>query len=570
MVVVGMDRGNSGERHLLVGIRTTDPVRGSRLSFRFTSVSVHPHRCPGIQSHMSDIALAHRPSRLKSLARMNLYVAAFVIMTIGALTPVLLVRVAPLADFVNHLSRMQVIAVQGHDQWLDQFYRIDWQVLPNLAMDLVVPFITRISNVYFAGQLFLIGVLLLIITGPIAIQRALGGKINPFPMVGFLLIYNGVLLTGLVNYLAGVGIGMWGLAGWIALRDRSPILRMAVSALIVLSLYFCHLSAVGLYGLAIGSYELWDWNRRGRTFDRSILVTLACLIIPAIPVLPLLMMSPTWGLAQEFEWSSQSKIDGLMTVVRTYDDTLDLGILGLAGLALGWGMQRGIVRFHGVAIPYLIVAVIAYMALPNVLFGSYMGDQRLAIAFVVTLLSFGRLETSDRLVRVAFVTLLVSFSLIRFINVGVHWVHLARIYEQFRTAVHDVPRGSKFLVAYADDEESADADRDALSHAACLAIIERSALVSTAFTVKGKQVMTVRPEYAGRVDTEDGFPPTVSRLLVGTESEDDGGNYWDDWEENHDYLVVLYGANDNPSPDPDTLQEIGSGDGFKIYKILKD
>ncbi|MFX8762530.1 hypothetical protein ABTM82_19135, partial [Acinetobacter baumannii] len=63
---------------------------------------------------MSDIALAHRPSRLKSLARMNLYVAAFVIMTIGALTPVLLVRVAPLADFVNHLSRMQVIAVQGH------------------------------------------------------------------------------------------------------------------------------------------------------------------------------------------------------------------------------------------------------------------------------------------------------------------------------------------------------------------------------------------------------------------------------------------------------------------------
>jgi hypothetical protein len=259
-----------------------------------------------------------------------------------------------------------------------------------------------------------------------------------------------------------------------------------------------------------------------------------------------------------------------MTVVRNYDDSLDLGLLSLAGVAFVWGLQRGIVRFHPVALPYLLISVVTYMILPNVLFGSYMGDQRLAIAFVITLIGFGRLETSDRLVRAAFLVMLVSFSTIRYADVGAHWVHLARIYEQFREALTTVPRGSKILVAYADEEVSADADRDALSHAACLGIIERSALVSTAFTVKGKQVMTVRPEYMGRVDVEDGFPPTVSRLLVGSESEDDGGNYWDDWEENHDYLVVLYGAQDATTPDADTLQEVASGDGFKLYKILKD
>jgi len=519
---------------------------------------------------MSDIALPHRPSLIRTIARINPAVVAFIVLTIGALLPVLLVRVAPLADFVNHLSRMHVIAVAGHDPFLDAFYRIDWQVLPNLAMDLIVPWIARISNVYFAGQLFLIAVILSLVTGPIAIQYALSRRINAFPMVGFLFIYNGVFLTGLVNYLAGVGIGMWGLAAWIILRNRPALLRMAVSALFVLALFFCHLSAVGLYGLAIGAFELWDWNQRGRKLDSRLALDFLCLLLPALPILPLLMMSPTWGLAQEFEWSSQSKIDGLMTVIRNYDDSLDLGLLGLAGVAFVWGLQRGIVRFHGVALPYLLIAIVIYMALPNVLFGSYMGDQRLAIAFVVTLIGFGRLETGDRLVRAGFLVLIVSFSTIRFTDVGLHWVHLARIYEQFREALTTVPRGSKILVAYADEEVSADADRDALSHAACLGIIERSALVSTAFTVKGKQVMTVRPDYAGRVDTEDGFPPTVSRLLVGSESEDSGGDYWDDWEENHDYLVVLYGARDATTPDADTLQETGSGDGFKLYKILKD
>jgi hypothetical protein len=519
---------------------------------------------------MSDTVLPHRASVLSHATRINLSIVAFIVLIVGALVPVLLVRVAPLADFVNHLSRMHVIAVAGHDAWLDAFYRIDWQVLPNLAMDLVVPTLARISNVYFAGQMFLIAVILLIVTGPIAIQYALGRRLNAFPMVGFLFIYNGVFLTGLVNYLAGVGIGLWGLAAWIMLRERTPILRMVVSTLIIMSLFFCHLSAVGLYGIAIGSYELWDWNQRGRRFDRRMIVDFLCLALPALPILPLLMMSPTWGLAQEFEWSSQSKIDGLMTVIRNYDDSLDLGLLGLAGVAFVWGLQRGLVRFHPAALPYLLISIVTYMLLPNVLFGSYMGDQRLAIAFVVTLIGFGRFETSDRMIRVAFLAMLVSFSTIRFADVGAHWVHLARIYEQFREALTAVPRGSKILVAYADVEVSADADRDALSHAACLGIIERSALVSTAFTVKGKQVMTVQPDYIGRVDTEDGFPPTVSRLLVGSESEDDGGNYWDDWEENHDYLVVLYGADDATTPDADTLEQVASGDGFKLYKILKD
>ena len=48
-----------------------------------------------------------------------------------------------------------------------------------------------------------------------------------------------------------------------------------------------------------------------------------------------------------------------------------------------------------------------------------------------------------------------------------------------------------------------------LVHADCIAIIERSALVTTAFTVVGKQIMHARPALRSQVDTEDGTPPIV-------------------------------------------------------------
>ena len=64
---------------------------------------------------------------------------AFWLLALLVVTPVFLVAVPPLADYVNHLARMRVISVQGIDPNLSAFYKIDWQLIPNLAMDLIVP-----------------------------------------------------------------------------------------------------------------------------------------------------------------------------------------------------------------------------------------------------------------------------------------------------------------------------------------------------------------------------------------------------------------------------------------------
>src|SRR5262249_33417164 len=79
----------------------------------------------------------------------------------------------PLSDYVNHLARMQVIATLSKNPQLAQFYQIDWQVIPNLTMDFIVPPLARVMNIYVAGQAYIVAMFALIIFGILMLNRAL-------------------------------------------------------------------------------------------------------------------------------------------------------------------------------------------------------------------------------------------------------------------------------------------------------------------------------------------------------------------------------------------------------------
>ena len=169
----------------------------------------------------------------------------------------------PLSDYVNHLARMQVIATLAKNPQLAQFYEINWQVIPNLTMDLIVPPLARVMNVYLAGQVFIVGMFALIISGVLMLNRALIGRWSVFPLFAIPLLYNYVFLVGLMNYIFGIGVALWALAGWVAMRERAWPARFALSTLCVVVLFFCHLSALGIYGIGILSFEILRlWKRR--------------------------------------------------------------------------------------------------------------------------------------------------------------------------------------------------------------------------------------------------------------------------------------------------------------------
>ena len=178
-----------------------------------------------------------------------------------------------------------------------------------------------------------------------------------------------------------------------------------------------------------------------------------------------------------------------------------------------WAIRHRVLRFHPLVFVLIVVGGAVYLALPRMLFDTYMTDQRVPLGIAFMLFACGELELRRRLVRRGFLIVLIVLIAGRLIEVDYNWSQLSDTTSEFRSSVRRIAPGSKVFVAYADGSSFGDDVRDlGLVHAACIAVIERSALVTTLFTVSGKQVLHVRPEFRDFADIQDGTPPSISRL----------------------------------------------------------
>ena len=506
--------------------------------------------------------------------------ALFVVLLAITSIPVVLHPWPPMSDYINHLARMQVIATINTDPDLARFYEIDWQVIPNLMMDLIVPFLVRVMNIYVAGQTYTILSFVLILSGTVALHRQLFGRWSVLPLIGFPLLYNNVFLVGTMNYVFGIGLALWALTAWIWLRERNLALRLSVSTLFVIALFFCHLFVVGVYGVGLLAYEshrLWTalaglrrappGHGSGRKAARAVF-DFAITGLPFLPVLPMLMMSPTWGLRQTFTWELPGKIDGLDYIIEVYSHGAAFLFTAAIAFAIGWATRHRALSFHAVGVGLLAIGVAVYMALPRVIFETYMADQRLPISLAFMLIACVDLDLRDKIVRRGFAALLVVMLGIRVGEVEDMWNSLSAGTDSFHQSVQLIDRGAKVLVAYADPDGGDDVHDLGLVHAASFATIERSALVTTAFTVVGKQIMHARPEYRARVDTADGTPPMINELVrLARNEEAQSANYWRRWTADYDYLYVLFVDSNFENPDPEHLTTLFTGDRFVLYHI---
>jgi hypothetical protein len=493
--------------------------------------------------------------------------------------PILLHPLPPLSDYVNHLARMHVIAAINSDPDLARYYEIDWQVIPNLMMDLIVPQFERLMNVYLAGQIYTLLSFALIVSGTLALHRRLFGRWSPLPLIAFALLYSNIFLVGTMNYVFGIGLMLWAVTAWIALRERSFLLRLPVSMLFVLALFFCHLFSLGVYGLALLAFELHRlWTSYAQLRDASpsaarrrlpaLFADFVATGLPFLPVLPLLMMSPTWGLWQSLSWELAGKIDGLIYVIEVYSHSVALLLIGIVAFLVGWALRDRVLSFHAFGIAVLAVGAVIYLALPRILFDTYMADQRLPISLVFILIACMDLDLRQRNVRRGLMVALFALVAIRVAEVEDAWRQLSPGIDAFRQSVQLIDRGAKVMVAYADPDDGSGLSDYGLVHADCIALIERSALVTTEFTVMGKQVLHARPEYRGRVDALDGTPPGINQLVNVADSPNSGiGQYWRHWTTDYDYLYVLFTDDNFKNPDPAHLEPIFAGQRFVLYRI---
>ena len=506
------------------------------------------------------------------LSTSRLLVPVFLLLMACAVAPVFSVQVPPLADYINHLARMSVIATVDHDSLLARYYRIDWAVIPNLIMDLLVPVMVRHLHmtVYVAGQTFVALIIALQVTGCFAVHYALYRRWSAWPLVSFLFVYNNIMMFGFMNYLFGLGVALWGLAAWILLRARPAVLRALVSAGFVLVLFTCHLFDVGVYGMGLLCYEAWLW-RGDRTPDRRQLIANGLTFaLPFVPILPLMAVSPTIGLATDNYWEPTGKLDGLYYIFQNYSDLFDLTLATLVIGAMIWAARARMIRCHPAGWYLLGLGVVVFMVMPRMVFSSWVADQRLPIAIVFLVIGFVTFNDHNRWGRYFLYTFVLGIACARFASIFLVWHQIDHAYADFRRSIAMIEPGSTILVANADEPSGSDAFNMPLSHAACMAMIERSSMVTTAFTVSGKQILSVTPKYRDRADTQDGDPPTVSQLLAAATRDPTvpSDKYWAHWNEQFEYLYVLY-TEGSANPAPDMLTLVYEGPRFQLYRITQ-
>jgi len=204
------------------------------------------------------------------------------------------------------------------------------------------------------------------------------------------------------------------------------------------------------------------------------------------------------------------------------------------------------------------------------MFDTYMADQRVPLGLAFMLLACADLKLRHRSLRVGFITVLLLMIAVRLIEVDVNWALLSDSTSQLRSSLRRIQPGSKVFVAYANASAGDEVTDLGLVHAPCLAVIERSALVTTMFTVVGKQVLHVRPEYRDYADTHDGTPPSIAQMLVAASRPLPGmPGFWQNWPK-FDYVYVLFTEDDAPNPDPSRLKLIEEGDRFQLYRVIKN
>lgn len=417
--------------------------------------------------------------------------AAFIALLIIVSVPVFSTALPPLLDYPNHLARMHLLVEGGN-----QFYAIHWAPLPDLAADLVIPALAHLVPLEIAGKLFLVITFALLAGGTLWLNRVATGCRRWWGLLGFLLLYDRILLWGFLNYLFGLGVALCGIALWLGLEDAPRWRRIGVSSLVALACFFSHIAALGVYALVLTGIELPPALRRLRAGDASGLATQAAtvgaqFVVPAILFLFCQPASPHGVLSFTAPWR---KPDLLFSVFDNYSRPFDVAcfalFIALFGV-LAWRRRLNLNPRLGLG---LVVLFAAYLLLPSQMLSGSGVDRRLPIAlFLLLIAATAPVVPLPRRAALAIGIAVATIFIARMSLIEKTWLDASRVYAADIAAIDTLPEGAKLAVAYPDRETNAGGIPEL--HVAPLAAMRREAFVPTLFAYASQQPITLRPPY---------------------------------------------------------------------------
>src|SRR5262249_32541112 len=118
------------------------------------------------------------------------------------------------------------------------------------------PALMRFFSPFIAGKIVLALCLLLPVSGAMALSRALFGRRSFWQLTVGFAAFNVLFLMGFMNFCLAIGLALWGAAGWIYFRERSPWTAVAIGSAVAVTAFFSHIMGLFFYALLVGCYEV--------------------------------------------------------------------------------------------------------------------------------------------------------------------------------------------------------------------------------------------------------------------------------------------------------------------------
>lgn len=437
--------------------------------------------------------------------------SALALLGITLLIPLAVVDVPPLLDYPNHLARAYVLAWGQQDPFLSRMYRPHWAIIPNLAVDVILPPLMWIMPVHIAGRMVLALALLLPVIGTVLYSYALFGRRSYWSIAVCFVACNGLFLLGFVNFQLGIGLALICAAAWLRWRETRPVFTVAIGVVCAVLLFFCHLMGLLFYLILLVSYEIeqsWTSYRRGVAMMAVVVRRSAWLLPVVAPPAALYAVSTLAGIGDDATWESgyDKLIHAAMSLVN-YNFPLDIVsagglaafLLTCAGLRLLRVPLQSAVALGGVGILYALAPIgfkdTGYL------------DVRFAVMFGFLLFaSVLPIRLPDRAALLVAVAVVTLFGL-RTSQVATVWYAHNRDLAELRNAISVVDPGSRVLLAMVGTDEVDPARRGLLrrqylsdgtrldAHTAALLLIERRAFWTFLFAVPTQQPIELRLPY---------------------------------------------------------------------------
>lgn len=496
-------------------------------------------------------------------------ITVFAMLAAVSFLPVLLTPIPAMVDYPNHLARMYILSQNGTPN-ANPHYEVAWAFYPNLAMDLLVPQLARLTSVESATRLFLLLSQLLIVGGAVLLERVRKGRIHLAGFAALAFLYCLPFSWGFVNFEFGLGLALWGIAVYLLLADGPWPLRFVANTVFVAALYAAHFFSLGIYGATLGLYELWRIRHQGMTY-RVGAARLGALAIPALALFGIMHMTAGSIGNEGTSWFLGFKPIWPLRIMNGYNLTA-AATTGLAlMISLLFAARRGALKLEPAGIYLAIGFALLYVLIPSKLFGTSFVDLRVIPAAALILPAFCSLSLPRRAWRMAALAAISGIILINLVVVLAVWLPYRADYAAIIASFHKIDRGSRVLVGSTGDHGDppfADLTLYPMYYAPTLAVHYAGAFVPNLFTEAGKQPVRAREAVRRLATPYGGLVPTGLLTAIATSRPPaDVPPFLRTWYQDYDYLYVLGPPAANPLPD--LLEVLDASERFTLYRIRR-